>query len=92
MDFQTTSAAGLFGSGFDFAAYIAHSAAYGVAAFFNGFLGLVGYVLGSFFGFIPVAAGVIFRSGPSAGTGRQDESCGSQCKKFFHNVFLSSDK
>lgn len=88
MDFQTTSAAGLFGSGFDFAAYIAHSAAYGVAAFFNGFLGLVGYVLGSFFGFISVAAGVIFRSGPSAGTGRKADGGNGEDEKVFH-IFSS---
>lgn len=83
MDFQTTSASGLFGSGFDFVAYIAHSATYGIAAFFNGFLGLVGYVLGSFFGFVPVAAGVIFCSDQVLEQADKMKAAAANAKSFF---------
>ena len=63
--------AGLFGSGFKFFADMSHAPTYGIAAFFNGFLSLVGYMTGgffgfigyalsSFFGFVPIAVGILF--------------------------------
>lgn len=39
---------------------MAHAAAYGIAAFFNGFAGFVGNVFCCFFGFVPIAVGIIF--------------------------------
>ena len=41
---------------------------YGIAAFFNGFLSLVGNMFSGFFGFVPIAVGIVFCAGPSAGT------------------------
>lgn len=50
---------------------MSHAPTYGIAAFFNGFLslvgnmfsgffGFIGYALGSLFGFVPIAVGIVF--------------------------------